>query len=123
MRPGQSGNDFKDCVLPLPGEAVVEKGVNSAFIGTTLERRLRRRKIKTLVITGISTSHCVSTSARMAGNLGFEAFVVADGTATFERRGHDGRLHKASEMHAIALAELHGEFATVLETDEILARL
>ncbi len=120
LRPGQAGNEIKEAVGPVGGEPVVRKCVNSSFIGTNLEKRLRRDGIKTLVMTGINTNHCVSTTARMAGNLGFETFVVADGTATFDRRGHDGKLHKAEDMHAIGLAELHGEFATVLETEDVL---
>jgi nicotinamidase-related amidase len=123
LRPGQEGNELKDLVRPQGREPVVRKCVNSSFIGTGLEARLRRGGIKTLVMTGINTNHCVSTTARMAGNLGFEGYVVADGTATFDRRGHDGRLHKAKDMHDIGLAELHGEFATVLETDEVLELL
>ena len=120
LRPGQNGNELKEQVRPLATEPVVQKCVNSSFIGTDLEARLRREGIKTLVMTGINTNHCVSTTARMAGNLGFESYVVADGTATFDRKGHDGRLHKAEDMHAIGLAELHGEFATVLETRDVL---
>jgi nicotinamidase-related amidase len=60
------GADFQDIVAPLEGESVVEKDVNSAFIGTNLEAQLRARGIKELVICGLTTDHCVSTTARMA---------------------------------------------------------
>ena len=40
-RPGQPGNDFKADVAPLPGEAVIAKRTNNAFIGTKLEEMLR----------------------------------------------------------------------------------
>ncbi len=122
LRPGQAGNEFKDAVKPLAGEPVIRKCVNSSFIGTDLEKKLKRAKIKTLVLVGINTNHCVSTTTRMAGNLGFEAFVVSDGTATFDMKGPDGTLHKAEIMHAVGLTELHGEFATVLDTKEILEK-
>jgi nicotinamidase-related amidase len=64
---------------------------------------------------------CVSTTTRMAAILGFEVVVVADGTATFARVGHDGRAYSADEVHRLALASLHGEFATVIETAAVLA--
>ena len=122
LRPGQEGNEFKDAAKPVSGETVIRKCVNSSFIGTDLEKNLKRAKIKTLVLAGINTNHCVSTTTRMAGNLGFEAFVVSDGTATFDMTGPDGTLHKAEVMHAVGLTELHGEFATVLDTKSILEK-
>jgi isochorismate hydrolase len=79
LRAGQPGAEFKDIVRPRGDEQVVQKRVNSAFIGTDLETRLRRRGISTLVLAGLTTDHCVSTTARMAGNLGFDTYVVGDG--------------------------------------------
>jgi nicotinamidase-related amidase len=120
LRPGQPGVELKPEVAPLPGEPVFQKHVNSAFIGTGLEAHLRERGVRRLVIGGITTDHCVSTTTRMAANLGFDAVVVADGTATFARAGHDGRRYEADEVHRLALASLHGEFATVVDTAAVL---
>ena len=97
-------------------EPVIYKNVNSSFIGTDLEQRLRKMGAKTLLICGITTDHCVSTTTRMAGNFGFETYLVGDATATFERHGPDGRHFSAQEMYDTALASLHGEFATVIST-------
>lgn len=116
LRPGQPGNDFKELTAPRAGEPVLEKRVNSCFIGTPLEAELRRRGLRTLVVAGLTTNHCVSTTARMAGNLGFDTWVVSDATATFDRAGPDGVVHPAELVHAVALADLHGEFATVIDT-------
>ena len=121
LRPERPGNAFKPEAVPQPGEPVFQKTVNSAFIGTDLETHLKSRRIDTVVIAGITTDHCVSTTARMAANLGFTAIVVSDGTATFERTGPDGDHHSADEMHRFALASLHGEFATIRRADEVLA--
>ena len=99
------------------------KTVNSAFIGTALEAHLHREGIRSLVIAGLITDHCVSTTARMAGNLGFDVVVVADATATFERTGPDGVHHTAEQMHRSALASLHGEFAQVRFAGDVLADL
>lgn len=123
LRPGQPGNAFKHATAPVAGEAVIEKRVNSAFIGTSLEIDLRRAGCRGLVIVGLTTNHCVSTTARMAGNLGFATWVVSDATATFDRVGPDGVEHRAEEIHAIALSDLHGEFATVVDTAAVLAAL
>jgi nicotinamidase-related amidase len=116
LRPGQAGNDFKSLTAPAQGELVIEKQVNSCFIGTSLEAELRRRGLEALVIAGLTTNHCVSTTARMAGNLGFKAWVVSDATATFDRVGPDGVRYPAEQIQAIALCDLHGEFATVIDT-------
>lgn len=123
LRPGQPGVEIKALVKPHDGEPVICKHVNSAFIGTDLEDRLRQQGIATVVITGLTTDHCVSTTTRMAGNLGFRTYLVSDATATFDRLGPDGRRHRAEDVQAVTLASLHGEFATVIDTDELLRRL
>ncbi len=114
------GSDFQEMVHPKPGEPIIQKHVNSAFIGTDLEAHLRQSNIDTLVIVGLTTDHCVSTTTRMAGNLGFQTYVVADATATFERTGYDGTWYSAEDIHAISLASLHQEFATVVDTLKLL---
>jgi len=121
-RPGQAGNEFKDEVRPLPGETVVTKRVHSAFIGTDLEARLRRAGNGPLIVTGVLTHNSVEATVRMGGNLGFEIFVVSDGTFAVDKRALDGRLFKAEDVHALSLAIMHGEYATVTDTASVLAR-
>lgn len=123
LRPESPGNAIQERVAPNPGEPVYRKHVNSAFIGTDLERDLRRDRIGTIVIVGLTTNHCISTTARMAGNLGFTTYVVSDATATFDRRALDGTLRSAESVHAAALSDLHEEFATVVDTAAILQKL
>lgn len=120
---GGASGAFKDAVRPLAHEPVIEKHVNSAFIGTDLETRLREKALDTLVITGLTTDHCVSTTTRMAANLGFSAYIVSDATATFDRTGPDGKLHTAEHVHEMALVHLHEEFAEVVTTQNILQKL
>jgi nicotinamidase-related amidase len=120
--PGTPAFDFKPEAEPLEGEPVITKDVNSGFIGTDLEARLHAAGAETVVLTGLTTDHCVSTT-RMAANLGFETWVLGDATATHERRAPDGELIDAELMHRTALASLDDEFAEVLPTSDALARL
>jgi nicotinamidase-related amidase len=121
LRPGQPGCAFKPEAEPRAGERVFQKRVNSAFIGTGLESYLRDAGIDTLVMIGLTTDHCVSTSVRMAGNLGFRTYVVADATAAFACGDHEGRAFDADVVHAVSLATLHREFATVVRTDNLIS--
>lgn len=123
LHPDQPGNDFKDEARPLPGEPLFTKTVNSAFIGTGLEEYLQENQLNSLVIVGLTTDHCVSTSTRMAGNLGFDVTLVSDATATFERKGVNGTTYSADQMHEINLASLHNEFCVVKSTGDVLIDL
>lgn len=120
---GTPAVEFKPEAAPLPGEPVITKHVNSAFIGTDLEERLRADGVDAIALVGLTTDHCVSTTARMAGNLGFETWVLADAVATFARKAPDGELIPAETMHRTALASLDGEFADVMNTDAAIGRL
>ena len=122
LRSDRSGYAFKPEGEPADDEPVVTKRVNSAFIGTDLETRLRRAGVERPVLVGFTTDHCVSTTARMAENLGFEPYVVDDATVTFDRE-LDGTRYAAEQNHRLALAQLSGEFATVVETATVLAAL
>jgi nicotinamidase-related amidase len=121
LREGLAGAAFKPEATPLPGEPVFRKHTHSAFIGTDLEAHLRAHGIADLVVVGLTTDHCVSTTVRMAGDLGFRVTVIADATATFGRRGLDDDEYSADLMHRTALASLRDEFAAVRSAQEVLA--
>jgi nicotinamidase-related amidase len=108
------GNEFQDVVKPLEGETVIKKNVNSAFIGTNLKELLDAAKIENLVIVGLTTDHCVSTTTRMAGNFGYSVYLVSDATATFNKKGINGEDFSAEIIHQTALASLNEEFAQVI---------
>lgn len=120
LRATHRGSEIKESVKPRADELLFQKHVNSAFIGTDLEQQLRARGYNTLIIVGLTTPHCVSTTTRMAGNFGFHTYLVADATAAFDMLGHDGRQYTAQEIHAVSLATLNGEFATIVETATLL---
>lgn len=113
------GNAFNDLVAPIASETIIQKNVNSAFIGTTLQAQLDIANITTLIIVGLTTDHCISTTTRMAGNLGYETYIVNDATAAFNKKGFDGKNYTAELIHETALASLHKEFATIVTADFI----
>ncbi len=120
---GNPGNEFKEIVKPLVEEPVIKKNVNSAFIGTALKELLDEKRISSLVILGLTTDHCVSTTVRMAGNYGYKTYVVADASATFDKTGINGEKFDAELIHQTALASLKDEFATIITTKEALQQV
>ncbi|HMD71318.1 MAG TPA: cysteine hydrolase family protein [Bryobacteraceae bacterium] len=122
-RPGQPLHDFKPEAAPAPGETVIAKRTNSAFIGTDLEARLRSAGHTTLAVAGVITNNSVEATVRMAGNLGFDTFLVEDAAFTFGRSDWDGTFRTAAEVHAMSLANLDGEYCTVVRTAQILGNL
>jgi nicotinamidase-related amidase len=121
--PGAVGAEFQDRFIPLQTEHVFEKNIPDGFVHSGLERWLRVRGIERLVIVGVATHNSVESTARTAGNLGFEVTVVSDATFTFEKRDFSGTLRSADEVHAMSLANLSGEYARILATSEVLGEL
>lgn len=123
FRPGTPGCTVKPEARPLGQEKVFRKTVNSAFIGTRLEAELRAMDVQSLAVVGLTTNHCISTTVRMAGNLGFATFVAADATATFDRTGLSGEIRLAEDVHNAALSDLQDEFAEIVDSDGLIAAL
>jgi len=123
LHPSQPGYKIKESLRPREDEPLIQKKVNAAFIGTNLQGILQKEDIETLVIVGLTTNHCVSTTTRMAGNLGFETYLISDATAAFDCTSHTGTYYSARQIHDISLANIHGEFGTVCDTSEILHML
>ncbi|MBZ5520341.1 cysteine hydrolase family protein [Bacillus sp. KS1] len=118
--PKNEGVAIKEIVKPMDKEVIITKKVNSSFIGTNLEELLKANDITTVVITGLTTPHCVSTTTRMSGNLGFDTYLISDATAAFGMRDQNDTYYDAETIHNISLATLHDEFATILTTDQLI---
>ncbi|KIJ53978.1 hypothetical protein M422DRAFT_24971 [Sphaerobolus stellatus SS14] len=116
----KEGHAFAAYGTPLPGELLIEKNVNSAFIGTNLEQIIRERGIEKLFVLGLTSDHCVSTTIRMAGNLGVanEIILIGDATATFGKADWD-----AETVKSVHLASLNHEFCIVKNTEDVLKSL
>ena len=120
LRLDKAGGRLINGFEPKETEPLIVKSVNSCFIGTDLEAQLRRAKINDLLICGLTTNHCVSTTARMAGNLGFKVRLVGDACATFDRKSADGTIYPADLVHDVSLANIHNEFCVVTNTSDVL---
>ena len=119
LHKSRPGFKFNDYVTPLENEMVLTKEVNSAFIGTNLENILIKSHIDTLVIVGMTTNHCISTTVRMSGNLGFDTYLISDSTACYNTKGMNGEIIDCNTIYNSALASLQEEFATVIDSKEL----
>jgi nicotinamidase-related amidase len=119
LRPGQEGNEFQDGV-DGKHDLLITKSVNSAFYGTpSLDEWLKQNSYSKIFICGITTNHCCETTARMAGNLGYEVKFVLDATRTFDFKDISGNLVKAESVYQMTATNLNGEFAEIIMTSKV----
>ncbi|MCM3616099.1 cysteine hydrolase [Sutcliffiella horikoshii] len=120
LHPSKPGFALKKGFEPMEGEYFIRKTVNSCFIGTQLDSYLKKNGYQTLFVIGLTSNHCISTTVRMAGNLGYRTYVCSDATAAYEAISYDGLELSAEEVHRHALSALHKEFAEVITSKEAL---
>ena len=121
--PQQSGFEFKANFVPQDGELIIEKSIPCAILKSGLEKNLTQQSIRTLVLIGASTNNSIESTARTASNLGFKVIVVADACFTFAKTDYAGTARTAEEVHAMSLANLHGEYAQVMASAELLKQV
>lgn len=138
LHPSKDSAGFMPYAAPAAGEPVFPKTTNSPFIETRLAEELKQRGIKRLVVCGLMTAHCVSSTVRMAANLDVvehrygtpspkgewegRIVLVEDGTATFGVE-YGGKMYDGETVHAVHLASMRDEFCTIERADEVLRRL
>ena len=119
-RPDSPGHVFKPEAAPLPGEPVTAKRTHSAFVDTDLEAALDAIGATTLVVCGVLTQNSVEATVRAAADIGYRVFLVGDACWAVDVRDLGGRLWPAEDVHALSLANLHGEYAEVVNSETAL---
>lgn len=121
LRREKQTGQIQKALTPRKGEPVFHKRENGAFVGTDMDGYFRRLNTNRLVMSGLTTNHCVGTSVRMANNRGYNVHLVGDACATFDRTGPDGTHYPAQLIHDMALSDVHGEFCQVIGITDIIA--
>ncbi|KNG83422.1 isochorismatase family hydrolase [Aspergillus nomiae NRRL 13137] len=109
---GEVGHDTVDELYPIPGEPVIDKPGRGAFAHTDFELLLRNKGIKNLVIAGVTTDVCVSTTMREANDRGFDCVILEDGTAASEPSLH------VSTIESVKMEG--GIFGAIAKVDDIV---
>ena len=117
--PGRPGNALRPGFEPLAGEPLVAKSVNSAFIGTDLDLRLKRLGARHVVVFGLVTDMCVSTTIRTGANMGWDMILVPDACDCFDLPDGRGGIIPAEQIQAAHVATLAFEFCRVMDTTEL----
>ena len=120
LTPGTPGNAFRAGFGPQGDEPLVTKSVNSAFIGTDLDLRLKRLGAKHVVVFGISTDMCVSTTVRTGANMGWDMVLVPDASDCFDLPDGKGGTIRAEDVQAAHVATLTFEFCRTMPTADLL---
>jgi nicotinamidase-related amidase len=119
LAPGAPGNAFRPGFGPQGDEPLVTKSVNSAFIGTDLDLRLKRLGARHVVVFGISTDMCVSTTVRTGANMGWDMILVPDACDCFDLPDGSGGTVTAEDIQRAHVATLGVEFCRILSTAEL----
>jgi nicotinamidase-related amidase len=120
LHPDAPGNALKPYLPPEP-DLLVRKSVNSSFHGSPdLHGWLQEHGTAGIVVCGITTNHCCETTARVGGNLGHDVRFAIDATHTFDRTTPEGEVVTADELTRVTAANLHGEFASVVRTRDLV---
>lgn len=120
--PAQEWFEFKEQFQPLEGEKVIEKSVSCAFVNNCLENELRNLGVNEIAIVGVATNNSVEATARTGGNLGYTIYVVENACFTFAKPDYFGTYRSADLVHAMSLANLHGEYATVISSAQLVSK-
>lgn len=111
------------CAAPIPGETVLTKRTSSAFAGTGLDAHLRGQGIDRIVLAGAVAAFCVTSTTRAAADLGYAVILPADALVGFDLPRADGSRISAATVLDVTLTLLGADFAEVVPTAAVAARL
>lgn len=117
---GKPGSEIKDFAKPLPGEPLLTKNFQSAFLGTGFEEKLQKTNAETLICMGFFTDQCVASTVEVANNALYKVYLVADACGTIDCMGYNGKLYKAEDIHMQMLGNLQRDGVTIIETEELV---
>mgnify|MGYP001329185076 CR=1 FL=1 len=123
LHESKKGFEFNDYVTPLENEIILTKNVNSAFIGTNLKSIIDEQNISKVVIIGMTTNHCISSTVRMSSNYGYETYLVSDSTACFNTVGMNGKIIDCDDIYKISIANLNSEFAQIISSEDLFRNI
>ena len=121
FRKGEAGAAPMPCATPLPGEAVLWKHASSAFAGTGLDAHLRDLGVTELVVAGAVAAFCVTSTVRMASDLGYKVLLPQDALLGFDLPAHDGGRIDAATVQRVTLSILGADFAKLTTVAELAA--
>jgi len=113
--------EFHKDLQPAKGDRVISKATPSSFVGTDLQKQLDSLGIKQLIITGLMTHMCVSSTARDAVPLGYSVIIPEDATATRDLATWDNKVVDHKVLQQAALTGVGDVFAEIKTTDAVLA--
>ncbi len=99
-----------DAVGPVGDEIVVTKTTDSALTGTNLRMALHNMGIKDVIVAGIFTDQCISSSVRSLADESFGVVVVEDCCAAATRELHEAELRIINMIycHVVSSDEVKG---------------
>lgn len=118
---GSSFAEFHKDLQPAAGDRVITKQTPSAFVGTDLDKQLKALGVEQLIVTGLMTHMCVSSTARDAVPLGYEVIIAEDATATRDLATWDNQVIDHTTLQRAALAGVADVFAEIKTTEAVLS--
>lgn len=119
FRKGLPGAEPMPCAQPLPGETVLWKHASSAFAGTGLHAHLKAIGVTELVVAGAVAAFCVTSTVRMASDLGYRVLLPQDALLGFDLPAHDGGRIDAATVQRVTLSILGADFAQLTTVAEL----
>ncbi len=113
-------SEFHPELLPVEGDITITKATPSSFVGTDLDAQLKAKGTKTLIVCGLMTHMCVSSTARDAVPLGYEVIIPQDATATRSLATWDNNVVDSKDLQRAALAAVADVFAEIKTTQQVL---